>query len=477
MGTKETNSSCITNILINTLSCIKFYFMELYPSLILSIVFGILFLMFLFATVVSCREKEKRASAILSLLSILSALAVGALLIFSDTFNSVFGQFFLLGLVVGLLFFLIPLKNRSKFMRFYPDGKFDERLIPFSRNRLVDGQKHYQEFYSSHPDLKAGDDQIRKMPGLLSSMSKKFRLSSFYAAHSNFTMVDIIKPYVNGVPSQDKKTSTPAQFSRFIENWLLKQRAHSVGFCELKDYHSYNVSGKLKDYGKEIDLTHKYAIVFTVEMDKDLISMAPEGPAVMESSRIYMNSGLMAVNVANFIRNLGYPARAHIDGNYEIICPLVARDAGLGELGRMGLLITPELGPRVRIAAITTDLPLEIVEKPIAAAIIDFCRLCKKCSDNCPVQAISFLDNEDDGIGSSWKINKDACYSYWNTNGTDCAKCVSVCPFSHPNNTLHNFIRWGIQNNYFFRNLAVHLDDFFYGRKIKSQKAPDWMDL
>ena len=37
---------------------------------------------------------------------------------------------------------------------------------------------------------------------------------------------------------------------------------------------------------------------------------------------------------------------------------LIYRKAGLGEYGRLGLLITPEFGPRVRIGKIFTDLPL-----------------------------------------------------------------------------------------------------------------------
>ena len=51
------------------------------------------------------------------------------------------------------------------------------------------------------------------------------------------------------------------------------------------------------------------------------------------------------VQLAAAIRDLGYPARAHIDGNYRVIAPLVARDAGLGEIGRMGLLMTPRWVP------------------------------------------------------------------------------------------------------------------------------------
>lgn len=99
--------------------------------------------------------------------------------------------------------------------------------------------------------------------------------------------------------------------------------------------------------------------------------------------------------MATFIRNLGYEARAHIDGNYEVVCPLVARDAGLGELGRMGLLMTPRLGPRVRISVVTTNLPLVTDEPLNDYSVTDFCTICKKCADACPSQAISFAPQEE----------------------------------------------------------------------------------
>ena len=74
-----------------------------------------------------------------------------------------------------------------------------------------------------------------------------------------------------------------------------------------------------------------------------MVSAAPSASIVMESGQQYLGSGIIALQVAAFIRNLGFEARAHIDGNYEVVCPLVARDAGLGEIGRMGLLMTPKL--------------------------------------------------------------------------------------------------------------------------------------
>ncbi len=80
-------------------------------------------------------------------------------------------------------------------------------------------------------------------------------------------------------------------------------------------------------------------------MAHEMIQAAPRMPQVMESARQYVEAGKIAVILAAAIRNLGYPARAHIDEINRVIAPLVARDAGLGEIGRMGLLMTPHLGP------------------------------------------------------------------------------------------------------------------------------------
>ncbi len=170
-------------------------------------------------------------------------------------------------------------------------------------------------------------------------------------------------------------------------------------------------------------------------------------------------------------------ARAHIDGNYEVVCPLVARDAGLGEIGRMGLLMTPKLGPRVRIGVVTTNLPLNIDNPLNDYSMIDFCIKCKKCADSCPSQAISF-DNmqEVDGV-KRWQINQETCFSLWCSLGTDCGRCMSVCPFSHPDNLMHNLVRAGIKNSSLFRTLALKLDDTIYGRKPPSAKLPNYLDI
>ena len=208
-----------------------------------------------------------------------------------------------------------------------------------------------------------------------------------------------------------------------------------------------------------------------------MVKASPSGTIVLESSNQYLKSGIISLQVGDFIRSLGYEARAHVDGNYEVVCPLVAKDAGLGEIGRMGLLMTPNEGPRVRIGVITTDLELELDERTEDNTAIDFCNECMKCAENCPSQAISFEDREEiDGI-ERWQINSESCFTFWCTSGTDCGRCMAVCPYSHPDNLLHNIIRWGIKNNFLFRRVAVLLDDLLYGKHPTPSKIPTWANV
>ena len=111
-----------------------------------------------------------------------------------------------------------------------------------------------------------------------------------------------------------------------------------------------------------------------------MMQSAPMGTSVMESSEQYLRSGILALKLAAWIRELGYEATAHIDGNYEVICPLVAADAGLGTIGRMGLLMTPNLGPRVRISVVTTNMPVSLSNKTPDKTTLQFCHHCKKCA-------------------------------------------------------------------------------------------------
>ena len=330
-------------------------------------------------------------------------------------------------------------------------------------------------YYNRKPEHKETDDNFRSKAGLLKPGSSQYKPIQFASADASFETIGALRNQVNGPVNKNITKTNPYEISQYIKNWSKKLGAIDCGITELKPYHLYSVGGRKERRDKPVVNQHSYAIAFTVEMDKEMVSAAPSATIVMESAQQYLESGIIALQVASFIRNLGYEARAHIDGNYEVVCPLVARDAGLGEIGRMGLLMTPNLGPRVRISVVTTDLPL-IIDKPMNGhSVNDFCTICKKCADACPSQAISFEPMQDIAGVTRWQIDQEKCFTLWCILGTDCGRCISVCPYSHPDNLLHNIVRAGIRNSSLFRKLALHLDDFFYGRKPAPADFPKWV--
>ncbi len=132
-----------------------------------------------------------------------------------------------------------------------------------------------------------------------------------------------------------------------------------------------------EQWGREIAVDHSYAVVFAVEMDWKMVSTAPHTPSVAESALSYSKGAWISTQLAAFIANLGYAATANHSRHYDLLLTPAAVDAGLGELGRFGYLITKELGPRVRIFAVTTDLPM-VCDQPVDIGVEDFCRFCKK---------------------------------------------------------------------------------------------------
>jgi ferredoxin len=431
----------------------------------------------LWAAAVSIGERERSAAARVLLVGVLLSLPylVVGWLAFERGGSLAVGLLSLTA--VAILALLLPLGSPGVGEDQAPRRRIDERDIMFSRRLLEPGSSRFEGYYAANPQKRASDDAFRALPGLLTKGANHYNPYSFGAADASFAAVEALQPLVEGEPAADTVVGDPRAVTAFIKGWVRKMGAVSVGVTRLRDYHLYSVIGRGPRYGQPVQLDHEYAIALTVEMDKEMVDRAPQGPIVMESARQYLNSGAMAVQVAQFIRGLGHDARAHIDGNYRVVCPLVARDAGLGEIGRMGLLMTPQLGPRVRIAVVTTDLPLVTDERNYDPTTIDFCVHCKKCADACPSRAIPFEDREEiDGV-RRWQIDSEACYTLWCKLGTDCGRCMAVCPYSHPDNLLHNLVRRGVRRSSQFRRLAIWADDFLYGKRPRPSPLQDWVPL
>ena len=428
--------------------------------------------------VISIREHERRAAWVSIVMGIAGLfLASMTLWCSPDLIKTIaiVGYIVLALAVVGIL---API-GRVKPLNTTPTIRFDERDVMFARGRLKPGSWEYQMYYEMRPENKVGDDLTRSKPGLLEKGSKYYHPVHFAIPTASFRLTEILHQIVDGEPSDEKfEPKNPREATKFVIALAKYFGALDADVTELKDYHIYSHVGRGTGvYGEPILLDHKFAIAFTVEMDFDMVASNPAPPGVLESAKQYVEAARIAVQLAETIRLIGYRARAHIDGNYRVIAPLVARDAGLGEIGRMGLLITPKYGPRVRIGVVTTDLPLAIDTHERDASVLDFCRVCKKCAINCPVRSIPMDDRKEIDGAYRWKINADTCYRYWHVIGTDCGRCMTVCPYSHPNNFYHNIVRWASRKSGGFRRFAVFMDNLFYGTYPPIKEYVDWFKL
>lgn len=374
--------------------------------------------------------------------------------------------------IVATAFFFLFSKNPSDIGS--PGTRFDERDVMFAREEYQPGTSKYEEYYNRHPELQKKDDRIRALPPLLKEGGKFYDPLRSRQVDAFFELIEDLTHKVDGPTATPDGNIDPETASRYVKDTLLSLGADEVGIAELNPNYVYSHVGRGPEkWGEPIENSHKYVIVFSLEMAYPQVEKAPLLNITEETVRGYFNGALISTALAEAVRNIGYPARAHIAGsNYQVILPGVAYDAGLGELGRFGYLISRKFGARIRLGAVTTDLPL-IPARPVHFGVREFCMICKKCAVNCPSRAIPFDGPVEVRGVRKWPLNVARCITYWRLVGTDCGLCMKVCPFSHPQSIVHNTVRRGIARSPFARRLSKIGDDILYGRTVPKKYLND----
>lgn len=310
--------------------------------------------------------------------------------------------------------------------------KIDERDTILSRIHYKKGTPMHQ-YYDSHPEVLEVDEALRNRGSLFRKEAKQYDpiLSKF--VEGNFDFLDDLRQFSETRELPEKTMVDPKEITEKIKELSTHYGANLVGVTKMLDTHYYSKRGRrASTYGKDVGYPHPYGIVIAVEMDYDYMIQAPGIKECIETSNIYVKVAMIAMQISYFIRSLGYPARSHIDGDYLVNTPSVAVSAGLGAFGRIGLLVNENYGPRVRLAVITTDLPL-IPDEKKAFNLIDFCLLCRQCAKSCPSKAISEKKYTVENDVEGWQINQTSCFDEWLNQGTDCGICLRACPFFHQN--------------------------------------------
>ncbi len=444
----------------------------------------------------SVQEREEKATAFAALQ--LAAMLILALafvfLLWAGFFETALGIILLMGgIAAGAVAGFLLLRSSGANPRALEGTRglivgevkrWDEREIVFARNRyLQPGTEEYEKFYSEHPEWEESDARRREKGGPLGTMGAIDRphegpnraalLASGLLA-TQLATPDKVKLQPRG-PSLDL---SPEEATERVKGYARHVGADLVGVTELDPRWTYSHRGMAmamagEEWGAEIQVGHRYAIVFAQEMSRDMIGPAPHTSSSVESMHRYVDGAVIANQVASYVANLGYSATANHLSRYDCLLVPLAVDAGMGETGRLGYLMTREFGPRQRLSAVTTDLPL-VPDEPVDIGVQDFCRICRKCAFCCPSRSIPEGNPEEVNGSLRWKLNETTCFDYWGKVGTDCNVCMRVCPWSHARTLPHRMIVWMVARNSAARRLFSRMDDIFYGKRPRPKNPPAW---
>lgn len=212
----------------------------------------------------------------------------------------------------------------------------------------------------------------------------------------------------------------PVETASTLKAYAMDVGAHVVGVTKVTE--SCLMEGQ--------SVPHETAISVGVAMDWEKLKDAPT-PSASEAVLLgYYDVTCVATRLSEYIRSLGWPAvaMAGLDVAQVLHIP-IAINAGLGQLGRHGSLVTKELGSNLRLATVLTDLPME-EDGDVDIGVEEFCRRCKLCKNACPPHAILEEKQMVRGM-KKWYVDFDRCVPYF-TAHQGCGICLAVCPWSQP---------------------------------------------
>jgi len=225
---------------------------------------------------------------------------------------------------------------------------------------------------------------------------------------------------VASVPRQ----ASPEEFAAEATAFALAHEAGGVGIAPMDSLYVFE--------GYTID--EPWVIVLALAPDYERLKEVPSdetnGIGVTEIGTQYARGTRVSYALANWIRSQGYNAQAYPGPSASallLIPPAIA--SGLGELGKHGSLINRQYGAGLRLAGVTTNMPL-VATRPDRLGADEFCATCQVCTRACPPGAI--LNNKQMVRGvERWYVDFDKCIPYF-AESASCGICIAECPWTRP---------------------------------------------
>jgi hypothetical protein len=177
--------------------------------------------------------------------------------------------------------------------------RFDEREQVFARNQALPADsERYQQLYSEHPQWEEGDARRREMggplgvPGTIDKPNEGPSVAALFATMSipmHLGSPQIVEPQAHPYFLHVGRISlSPEEATNRVKGLVLHLGADLVGIAEVNPLWAYSRRGHIHwdnwdDWGKEIEVSHKYAIVFAMQMSRDMVWAAPHTASAVES--------------------------------------------------------------------------------------------------------------------------------------------------------------------------------------------------
>jgi epoxyqueuosine reductase len=224
--------------------------------------------------------------------------------------------------------------------------------------------------------------------------------------------------------AEAQKASSPAQFTADLTEFALAHEAGAIGIAPMDPLYVF----------EGYTINEPWVIVLALAPDYDRLKELPSdetnGVGVTEIGEQYARGTRVSFALANWIRAQGYNASAYPGPSASallLIPPAIA--SGLGELGKHGSLINRHFGAGLRLAGVTTDMPL-VATQPERFGADDFCTNCQICTRSCPPGAITESKQWVRGV-ERWYVNFDKCIPYF-AEASSCGICIAECPWTRP---------------------------------------------
>ncbi len=214
---------------------------------------------------------------------------------------------------------------------------------------------------------------------------------------------------------------TAEQFLK-LDSFVKSLGMDSWGVCRFAEHEIY----------KGDAIPYKDVIVLSRHMDDAafVIEKLPNIDCMLEVMKVYGDTGVAALKVAEFLRGIGFGALPNHSLGGNVDYTKAGFKANLGFIGKHGMLITPHSGSCGRLSIVYTSIENlgEFLENGEDFSWGNsFCEKCKNCVRSCPYDAI-YENAKVDENGHVECISNAKCGSGFAHYG--CGVCIAACPFT-----------------------------------------------